>query len=125
MLPFHAHTPHCVGLVAFHVGGVPLLRALEIKTYVIYVVPASKTVHQVVMFLDLITKWLLLIAALSWVLALLALLASSLPLLVWWLVVDHVRAGSKILLPLLVIWIVILALFLRLLPAFEAQLPPL
>ena len=114
MLPFHARTPHCVVLVACHVGAVPLLRALALKTCVIYVVPASKTVHQVVMFLYLVTKRLLLIAALSWMLDL---MASSLTLLVWWLcvatvtvlVVHHVGDGSKILLPLLAIWIVILA----------------
>ena len=77
------------------------------------VVTASKTVHQVVMFLDLVSERLLLIAALSWVLAL---LASSLPLLVWWLwiatlfvlVVGHIGAGSKMFLPVLAIRIVIL-----------------
>ena len=65
------------------------------------------------MLLDIVTKRLLLNAALSWVLAL---LASSLPLLVWLcvatlilLVVGHVGAGSKILLLLLAIRIVILA----------------
>ena len=102
MLPFHARTPQCVCLVTWHVRDVPLLRALALKTCVIYVIPASKTVNQVVMFLVLVTDKFLLIAALSGVLAL---LASSLPLLV----VGHVGAGSEILLPLLAIWIVILA----------------
>ena len=97
--------PHCVGLVVWYVGDVSLLRVLAIKTCMIYVVPASKTVHQVVMFLDIVTERLLLIVALSWVMAL---LTSILPLLVWWLVVGHVGTGSKILLPLLPIWIVIL-----------------
>ena len=70
------------------------------------------------MFLDLVTERLLLISALSWVLVL---LVSSLSLLV----VGHAGAGYKILLPLLAIWIVILAFFLRLLPASEARIPPL
>ena len=78
------------------------------------------------MFLDLVTERLLLTAALSWVLAF---LARSLPSWVWWLCVAtliDVGAGSEILLPLLAIWIVILAsLFFRLLPAFEARRPPL
>ena len=99
-MPFHARTPHFVGLVAWHVGDVPPLRALALKTCVIYVVPASKTVHQVVMFFNLVTGRLLLISELSWVLVL---LDSSLKLLVWWLcvatvtvlVVGHVVAGPN------------------------------
>ena len=98
--------PRCVGLVSWHVGYVPCLHVLAFKPCVIHVVPASKTVHQVVILLDLVTERLLLITVLSWMLAL---LASSLPLLVWWWVVGHVGAGSEILLPLLDIWIVILA----------------
>ena len=66
------------------------------------------------MLLDLVTERLLLTAALSWVLDL---LASSLPLWVWWLCVatlmllfvGQVGAGSEILLPLLALRIVILA----------------
>ena len=103
-----------MGLVACHVGDVPLFCTLALKPRVIHVVPASKTVHQFVMLLILVTKRLLLIVALSWVLTL---LSSSLPLLFWWLciatlvvlVVGHVAASSKILLPLLAIWILILA----------------
>ena len=82
VMPFHARTPQCVGLFAWHIGDVPLLCALALKPRVIHVIPASKTVHQVVMLLNLVTKRLVLIAALSWVLEL---LASSMPLLVWWL----------------------------------------
>ena len=82
------------------------------------------------MLLDLVTERLLLTAEFSWVLAV---LASSLPLWVWWLCVStlmvffvgHVGVGSKILLLLLAIHIVILAFLFRLLPAFEARLPPL
>ena len=66
-----------MGLVTWHVGGVPLLHTLALKTCVIYVLSASKTVHKVVLFFNLVTKRLLLIEALSWVLALLAI---SLPL---------------------------------------------
>ena len=69
------------------------------------------------MLLDLVTKKLLLTAALSWVLAL---MVRSTPSWVWWLCVailmvlfvGHVGAGSEILLPLLAIWIVIMAFYL-------------
>ena len=95
----------------------------------IHVVSKSKTVHQIVMLLDLVIERLL-IAVLSWVLDL---FARSLPSWVCWLCVatlmllfvGHIGAGSEILLPLLSVRIVILAFIFLLLTAFEAQLPPL
>ena len=89
------------------------VRALALEPCVIHIVSTSKTVHQIVMLLDLVTKRLL-IVVLSWVLEL---LDRSVPSWVWWLCVatlillfvGHVGAGSEILLPLLAVWIVMQA----------------
>ena len=111
MLPFQSSTPHCVGLVPWHVGDVTLFGAIKLVSRVVHVVTASETVEEVVVFLYFFAKWLMLVE-LCWVLAL---LYSWLPLLVgWWcistfpiMIICHVWARAKMFFPLLAIGIVV------------------